>query len=709
MNINAVPPIIAALIYLLVSLFVYSRKTPSALNRSFALMLLCVCLWNVEWAGLILAPNAEFARLWGNIFRIPLIFIPPTFLHFTFLFTNPKGVSLINRKILLFFYFLSIFLTPISWTSYFHGNVVAYPWGYSFKSGPLFKVFLFEFIAAILICFYYLFKTYVKSGQYNRARLKYFFLAVGISFSLGSINFFPQFGFEIYPLGNIAVMIGLFVAAYSVAQHRLMDVSLFMAKGLSYLISISLISIPAFFIILSLEKYFYKKENTIFSFILILMGIFAVLLFGKIKEKVDRAMHQIIVRDKYYYHRILEDFSKRLVTIMDLNRLLNALAETVEKSMGINNISIYLFNQEKEVYRPTLVRNSLIGDYINKPIKADDPFIKFIQKKNDAILRVELDRDERDPEVTEVQKIMEHIHAEVLLPLIYSQKLIGFVALGYKSREEMYYREDLDLLVTLSNQLAIAIENATLYENMKKSQNILRRSDRLASLGTLIASLAHEIRNPLVSIKTFTQLLPERMDDEEFRDYFLKVATGEIDRLTSLINELLGFAKPTEPNLKGEDINALIDRMGVLIVNEAKKKNITLIKNYDPHLPSVMVDAEQLKQVLLNILLNAIQAIENEGKIWIETRVVQITHEGKTGSYVQIEIRDTGVGISPENIDHVFDPFFSTKPEGSGLGLAISHQIIHEHGGFIDVESEVGKGTSFRINLPLKDGGKSAC
>jgi signal transduction histidine kinase len=260
----------------------------------------------------------------------------------------------------------------------------------------------------------------------------------------------------------------------------------------------------------------------------------------------------------------------------------------------------------------------------------------------------------------------------------------------------------------LANQVAIAIENANLYENLKKSQNILRRSDRLASLGTLIASLAHEIRNPLVSIKTFTQLLPERIDDTEFRDYFLKVASGEIDRLTSLINELLGFAKPSEPNLKEEDVTTIIDRMEVLISTEARKKNIKITKNYAPHLPMVFIDAEQIKQVLLNIFLNAIQAIEGQGEIWIETRIVHATREDKREEFLQIEIRDTGIGIPPENLDHVFDPFFSTRPEGSGLGLAISHQIVHEHGGFIDLESEVGKGTSFRIHFPLKSGGKGA-
>lgn len=709
MNFYTFPSFFAAVAFLTIACFIYYKNKNNYTIKKYTIFLLSVSLWNIDVYGIRVAPTKEFAEIWGNLFRNGLFLVPAAFYHFVISFLGVSKDNKYHRILLKIFYIFVLFFAVLNWHPEFTGTPVQFKWGYQTPAGPLYKLFVIYFLFVVILAIITLVKNYFYSNIYQKQRIRYFFLALIISFILGSLNFLPMFGKEIYPIGTIAVSIGLFLATYSVAQHRLMDVSLFMARGISYIISLSVLAFPSFFIILFLEKYFFKKEDTFFSLFILMMGIAAVLLFNRVKELVDQATHQIIVRDKYFYHRILEDFSKRLVSIVNLNRLLNALAEMVEKSMGVNNISIYLFNQEKEIYRPALVKNSLAEDKLNKGLRTDDPFIKFLQNKNDAILRAELDRDASEPGAKYVKDLIQKMHAEVILPLMYSERMIGFICLGHKAGEEMYYREDIDLLVTLSNQLAIAIENAILYENLKKSQNILRRSDRLASLGTLIASLAHEIRNPLVSIKTFTQLLPERMDDEEFRDYFLKVAAGEIDRLTSLINELLGFAKPSEPNLKGEDLNALIDRMGVLIANEAKKKNIPLIKNYDPHLPTIMVDAEQLKQVLLNILLNAIQAIEKEGKIWIETRLVQIKQEEKTKSYAQIEIRDTGMGIPPENIEHVFDPFFSTKPEGSGLGLAISHQIIHEHGGFIDVESEVGKGTSFRINLPLKDGGKSVC
>lgn len=705
MNVHALLPTIAAAVYLLTAVVIYAWKKPNPVNKSFSAMLLCISFWNVEVAGIIAAPDAQFARFWGDIFRPSLLFIPPTFLHFAVLFTRAEGISSRIRIILWSAYTFSCFLTVLNWTTDFAGPVIAYSWGYHIQSGPFYPLFMLHFFFCIISGFYLLVRGYLFSDRYQRHRLKYFFLALAISFILGTLNFLPMFGVAIYPVTPLVITVGLLIAAYSVVQNRLMDVSVFLARSLTYILSTAILTVPAFLIMLLLERNYFQKVDLYFSFLLLLIGVGGALAFEKIKSRIDRAMHQILVRDKYLYHEILRDFSRRLVTMVDLNRLLHTLAETVEKSMGVNRISIFLHSAEKENFPLALVRGESGEDLQEVSFGPDHPLIKYLQEKKEAVLRAEL---QRLPPATVEEKLLEtmrKIGAEVSLPLIYMNRLSGLINLGNKKGGEMYYREDLDLLNSLASQVAIAVENASLYESLKKSQGIMRRADRLASLGTLIASLAHEIRNPLVSIKTFTQLLPERMEDEEFRSYFLKIASGEIDRLTSLINELLGFARPSEPNLQGENVNELIDKMGFLIATEARKKNIAVRKELASDLPLIMVDAEQIKQVLLNVLLNAVQAIPGEGEIRIRTRTVQVPLEEGSEGFVQIEVQDTGIGIPRDNLERVFDPFFSTRPDGSGLGMAISHQIIHEHGGFIDLESELGKGTVFRIHLPLRRGG----
>jgi signal transduction histidine kinase len=297
--------------------------------------------------------------------------------------------------------------------------------------------------------------------------------------------------------------------------------------------------------------------------------------------------------------------------------------------------------------------------------------------------------------VTETLKAM---GSELCLPLVTKQKMIGVINLGMKDKGEMYTHEDLELLETMSNQATVAIENAKLYEDLTRAKVQMQRADRLAALGTLTAGLAHEIRNPLVAIKTFTQLLPTRFDDDEFRDHFLKVTAGEVDRIASLVTELLDFARPSQPKLNSEDLNQVVEKMALLVHTESHKKNIQVLKDLCASLPFVTLDKEQIKQVRLNILLNAVDATPENGTISVSTK--PLTKNGYM-DFVQVTIADTGKGIPEEDLEKVFTPFYTTKHTGSGLGLSISHQIVQEHQGTIEVESKQNVGTTFRINLPV--------
>jgi two-component system, NtrC family, sensor kinase len=236
---------------------------------------------------------------------------------------------------------------------------------------------------------------------------------------------------------------------------------------------------------------------------------------------------------------------------------------------------------------------------------------------------------------------------------------------------------------------------------LKESQTVLRRADRLSSLGLLTAGLAHEIRNPLVAIRTFTQLLPERYEDPEFRDGFQGLALKEVDRICGLINDLLSFARPSKPNVSPQNINDVVDNIARILETQAKEKNVEVIRRFSSDLPMVWIDREQMKQVFMNLILNAIQAMKDGGSIVISTGVSAKSDGELVREYVQVEVRDTGIGIPPENLERIFDPFFTSKDEGSGLGLAVSHQIVQEHSGFVTVKSTVGKGTAFFVNVPI--------
>ena len=245
---------------------------------------------------------------------------------------------------------------------------------------------------------------------------------------------------------------------------------------------------------------------------------------------------------------------------------------------------------------------------------------------------------------------------------------------------------------------------------LKQLELQIRRSDRLASLGTLSAGMAHEIKNPLVSIKTFAQLLPERYQDSDFRETFSNLIGHEIDRIDSLVNQLLRFARPTKPLLKPVHIHSVLEKSLQLVGHRLYQKEIKLTRSWHANVDTIRADADQLEQVFLNFFLNAMDSMKQKqgGELLVATEIRPaeelVAAPGKNGGLheiLRVTIQDNGEGIKSENLPHVFDPFFTTKDYGTGLGLSVVHGIIQEHAGQIEVESEVGKGTAFHILLPL--------
>jgi signal transduction histidine kinase len=224
----------------------------------------------------------------------------------------------------------------------------------------------------------------------------------------------------------------------------------------------------------------------------------------------------------------------------------------------------------------------------------------------------------------------------------------------------------------------------------------LAHADRLAAIGTLAAGLAHEIRNPLVSVRTFIQLLPERLDDEEFRTSFRALALDEIERICGLINDLLAFARPTPGEREPTDVVEVVTQTIRLLDAEARKHNVRLVYEAAERSPRVVADEAQLKQVMLNVVLNAMQACSSGGHVVVSTRGERETAR----SWCTIEVADTGHGIADRDVAHIFDPFYTTKDLGSGLGLFIARRIVDDHAGTIHAAPRRGGGCVFTIRLP---------
>jgi signal transduction histidine kinase len=694
MNPLAVSAFFTAFFSLILGGLVFFKKKKDNVTLSYTLLTISFFIWIFGIGMEIMAPNKLWGLFWNRWLYSGAIFIPTFFIHFV-----QSYFKKIKIKTLILSYLVSIILLFFNFTALFVKDVVPKgSFNYASVPGIIFPFFVLYFSLIVIYASYLIIKEFKNSTGIKRNQLKFIILASVIGFSGGSTNFLLVFDiFHVPPIGNYFIALYLFVLFYAIIKHHLMDINIVLKKGTTYVLLILLLLVPSAILIIVSQKFFFQKINYLFSAIIFSILLLVTIFFHKIKPRTEKAVELLLFKDRYNYRDTLGKFSKAMVSILNLESLSKRIIETITQTMRVEKASLYVLNEERGGYHLLESRNIKIASF--PPVLAKGgPLPQYLQKMKEIIIREELLKGGNIPELNKVINTMSQLEAEVSIPLVLKGQLIGMINLSHKFNKDIYSHEDIELLSTLANQTAIAIENARLYEDLKKSKSYIRRADRLASLGTLTAGLAHEIRNPLVAIKTFTQLLPERLEDEEFRNHFLNIASGEVDRISALVTELLEFARPSEPKFELENINEILDGMILLISSETKSKHINIAKDYGTDLSPITIDREQMKQVFLNMLLNAIEATPGNGKIVVKTRSF-IKPDGEP--YIQIEFTDNGCGIAPEYLEDIFTPFFTTKEKGSGLGLSISNQIIQDHKGYIDVESQLNKGTSFFINLPI--------
>jgi K+-sensing histidine kinase KdpD len=432
-----------------------------------------------------------------------------------------------------------------------------------------------------------------------------------------------------------------------------MDIGVVFRKGVIYALLLLALLVPCYAVVVFSQYLTFGEINYSFSLVTLTLLTVVGFLFPKLRFKTEDALERALFNKRSDFRETLLLSSKDMVSIVDIKALSHRLVQTIGKSLGIEKVSLLLNNDSNGSYH----LEASIGLDLVQPERVmllrEGPLVRLLQQRREPIVKEELEWVPVGPETPQTVQLMSKLGAELSLPIISKDKLIGILSLGYKEDKTLYSNEDLELLSTLTNQAAIAIENARLYENLKQSQDTLRRADRLSSLGLLTAGLAHEIRNPLVAIRTFTQLLPERYDDAEFREGFQGLALKEVDRICGLINDLLSFARPSKPNVAPENVNDVVDNIARILETQAKEKGMAISREFSDNLPKVWIDREQMKQVFMNLILNAIQAMRDGGSISIATRAVQRNGAEPSGEFVQVEVRDAGIGI-PKTICSTF-------------------------------------------------------
>jgi signal transduction histidine kinase len=400
------------------------------------------------------------------------------------------------------------------------------------------------------------------------------------------------------------------------------------------------------------------------------------------------------------FNRFLSEMNESFSIITDLEQLKNNFSFRLKEFLQTDKIYILMLNPDLNRYLTVekFTANSQQSDELLS-FNTSDKLI-FWLSVNKTFLNIS-----QNPEVfafltTREQELLRQRCISLIYPFIVMNQVHGIVCICSKEDKGPFHNNELQNLKILLDQAGFAFENALLYVAQKERTRKMYRADRLATLGELTAGAAHEIRNPLTSIRSSIQYLKRKLDDpmdiEMANDLI-----SEVDRINEIIDGMLSFAKPQPLKKENTHLKTILIQTIQLIANTARKKEIELNLNFKADREEIFADPGQLKQLFLNIIMNAIQAIESiPGKI--EINVIFSEGKNKYAPVYLIEFIDNGQGISEENIDKIFDPFYTTKNEGTGLGLSIAYGIINQHGGDIEFFSEPDKGTTVKVRIPLK-------
>lgn len=622
-----------AIASLALAIFVYSKGRSSALNQALAFFSLALAVWMFAQGIEIFVAEKAAVLVWLRIQEGAAIFLPVFFLDFIFsllgLRDSKKWVLRLSRAVALGFIILDF--TPL----FIKDVMLIEGFKYYPKLTAVYALFAFWLISSFIFGFAYLAAALRRSSGEQYQKLLYVFAASLVGFLGGVTSFFPIFNINLPIISHFTLPIYVGVAVYAIVRHKLLDITIYVRKGLVYSF-ITAIFTAFYVVLLSLANSYFQgfwQNNSILAALCIVLGMCFV--FQPLKDWSQRVMDNLFFRSHYDYQETIKSFSQGISAVIRGDELDGFVKEKIKKTFKVDDAQICL----------------------------DDSLPQF---------------------------------SPVLALAIESKgRKWGSLFLGRKLSGDDYDIEDKNLLVTLAQQIAVAFENIQLYQKLARSEN-------LAALGTMVAGLAHEIKNPLAAIKGMTQVLPENITDQDFIVKYTEIVPRQLDRINNIVEKLLKAGRAPKSQRQIVDVNQLIREVIDFHANLCSKQDIIIFHEFKD-LPVLEADPNQLYQVFVNLFLNSIQAMPEGGRLEIfSQRESTIDGDG-----VAIDIIDTGAGIPPEKLDKIFDPFFTLKETGTGLGLFMAIRVIQEHNGTIEAISPAaksGKGTHFRVVLPVVGG-----
>lgn len=391
------------------------------------------------------------------------------------------------------------------------------------------------------------------------------------------------------------------------------------------------------------------------------------------------------------FYRTFRDISKSVHSITKVEEVLQLAVRRTAEALNARGSILRILNLKTG----ELELNAAYGltdRYLSKGHVSSTKVIQDFCEENRAIIIKDVETDHRVQYPKEAKE--EGIKMMVDLPLFMGQNLVGILRIFFDKKRE-FSEEELDFAVAIAEQCALAIDKARLIEKQQiQYDNLAIQTDKLSSLGRMAAGIAHEINNPLAGILLYSSNLVKKVPETGPLKKGLEVIVHETIRCRGIIQDLLEFSRQKEPLKVLADLNGVIEKSLSIVSNEFRLNRVSLEKRLSDNLPSVLIDVNQVEQVFINFLMNALEAIQGQGQVSVRS------YKDEENRGVVVEIEDSGMGIPQEHLERIFEPFFSTKQKGTGLGLAVNYGIIQKHGGQIRVSSQPGHGTTMTMRLP---------
>jgi len=589
-----------------------------------------------------------------------------------------------------------------------------------------YNIFVILFSLSVISSLCLIWREYKNSSGIKKIQVRYILFALSIGFGGGSFSFLPVYKIDFYPFLNIFISVGILIVAYAILRYRLMDLRV-VARHIFIYIAIATFTYVFFYLIVWFyTKFFGGIFNTASYFTGLIIAPLFVIGFFNFNKLIQHFINKYLFFSLYSYQNTISKLSHELNYLTDLNQIINSIVDTIKQTMQLDRAGVLLINETQKSTYYQIAKVIGFNEKNGISLVQDNFLTQYLKKTQKPMVRDELfliardSKTEKDKEgFKNLYNHMEHIEASLCLPLLSSNKLIGIIVLGAKISGDAYTKEDLELLNTLSYQAGIAIDNARLYKEVhdfnktlkqkvdEQTREIRKKNIHLEELlkmkNEFLNIASHQLKTPISITRGYlSMILDGSLKEPAKKKNAIEKAMFGINRLNNTVKDFLDAS-----DLEGKDMELDFSKVDLVnLINNivsgkeilAKKKGISLeFKELKKSLPAFNLDGSRLAEAISNLIDNGIFYTEQGGvKISLEV----------SDNQIKIKIEDTGIGISEDEQKELFTKFkrgkraLLAKPDGSGLGLYIAKKIIELHKGRIFLKSEVGKGTSFIINIP---------